>query len=336
MLARDHHFTKANSEVHMPKAGREYEQAVYTFAQTLDPSAEVLFDHYVPDRDTGTPRQCDVWINAKFGGHWPLSILVSCKDHSRKLDIGDMEKFAGEVRSTGASTGVIYSRAGFSQPALDKAKANGLSCCRIYRNEPADLPSSLFLLDQFQCTLNWQLNLIANLEALGLVIWNDLLDMDSGRKDKHHTLLDVIASAFFDKQKKSLHLAQAARRLPSDWKTDLQFQFDQSEEVVRVEVLGIWRRYRASLEAVLLHGSYCISGNSYVGEQVGPSVDTWSKHPGAGWLEITEEDFQFLGNQIVSSLCWSDVNDLKAELKEGLGPQRIAPSANDKVANSKS
>ena len=59
------------------KPGRKYEEAVYAFAKTLDPSAEVLFDHKMPDRDTGELRQCDVWINAKFAGHWPLSILIS-------------------------------------------------------------------------------------------------------------------------------------------------------------------------------------------------------------------------------------------------------------------
>ena len=60
----------------MSKPGRDFEEAVYAFANTL--KAEVLFDHQIPDRDTGELRQCDVWINAKFGEHWPLSILVSC------------------------------------------------------------------------------------------------------------------------------------------------------------------------------------------------------------------------------------------------------------------
>jgi hypothetical protein len=67
--------------------GLAFEKAVHVFANTLDSKAEVLFDHKVPDRDTGTPRQCDVWINAKFGGHWPLSILVSCKDQKKKLNV---------------------------------------------------------------------------------------------------------------------------------------------------------------------------------------------------------------------------------------------------------
>ncbi|HLO99813.1 MAG TPA: restriction endonuclease, partial [Fimbriimonas sp.] len=111
----------------MAKHGIEFEKAVYEFAKALDPKAEVLFDHKVSDRDTDTLRQCDVWINAKFGGHWPLSILISCKDHSTKLDINDIGTFLEEKRSTGASYGVIYSKSGFTKPAVEKAKVNGIA-----------------------------------------------------------------------------------------------------------------------------------------------------------------------------------------------------------------
>ena len=105
------------------KPGRKFEKAVYAFAKTLDPAAEVLFDHNVIDRDTGESRQCDVWINAKFGGHWTQSIIVSCKDHRRKLHVGDIGTFCDEKRATGATMGVIYSRTGFSKPAIQKARA---------------------------------------------------------------------------------------------------------------------------------------------------------------------------------------------------------------------
>jgi hypothetical protein len=42
------------------KPGRDFEQAVHCFVQALDPAAEVLFDHSVPDVHTNTPRQVDV------------------------------------------------------------------------------------------------------------------------------------------------------------------------------------------------------------------------------------------------------------------------------------
>ena len=35
------------------RPGREFEEAVYAFVNTLDPSAEVIYDHRVLDRDSG-------------------------------------------------------------------------------------------------------------------------------------------------------------------------------------------------------------------------------------------------------------------------------------------
>lgn len=55
---------------------------------------------------------------ARLGDHIPMSILVSCKDHSRPLDIGEAEMFAAEMRSLGATQGVLYSRSGFTLRAI--------------------------------------------------------------------------------------------------------------------------------------------------------------------------------------------------------------------------
>lgn len=158
------------------KPGRRFEEAVYAFAKTLDPAAEVLFDHRVKDRDTGEPRQCDVWINAKFAGHWPLSILVSCKDHKRRLNAGDIGAFCDEKRSTGASNGVIYSKSGFTKPAVTKAQINGISCCRLYDNEPSDPPAS-FWIEHFACKPVIQVSLFTNPTEFRLTTWNDLFNL---------------------------------------------------------------------------------------------------------------------------------------------------------------
>ncbi|MCF7956642.1 MAG: restriction endonuclease, partial [Phycisphaerae bacterium] len=126
----------------MTGSSKQFEKDVWAFANTLSTSAEVLFDHKVMDKDTGSQRQVDVWINAKLGNHIPISILVSCKNYKRKLDITHIESFIAEVHSTSASTGVIYSSSGFTKPALKKAESHGMACCRLFRNEPTDIPKS--------------------------------------------------------------------------------------------------------------------------------------------------------------------------------------------------
>ncbi len=169
---------------------REFELAVHNFASAINPSATVIFDHKVYDRDTGTPRQVDVWIETKIGGHWPISILASCKLQKRKVNISQVGTFCDEVRSTGAGYGVIYSSSGFTKSALAKAKANGLACCRLYRGEPADLPAALYFRSYLSKTMV-QLSLPSAITIDGVRTWNDLFDLPVTMGEGQTTMLDA-------------------------------------------------------------------------------------------------------------------------------------------------
>ncbi len=187
------------------RPGREFEVAVSAFLQKLDPSAEVLFDHHVCDPDTGTYRQCDAWINTSIGGHIPLTIYVSCKDSANKknkLDIGDICTFKADIDSVRASTGIIYSSVGFTQPALAKAKALNVSCCRLYRNEPADIPQSL-MFEHFSSDPVVKLVVEGTYQGSKNLTWNDLFDMTLEDKQPQN-VLDAIAEAFTEGEKNSV------------------------------------------------------------------------------------------------------------------------------------
>ena len=294
------------------RPGLEFEEAVYRFAKTLDPKAEVLFNHSVPDRDTGEPRQCDVWINAKFGGHWPLSILVSCKDHKRKLHSGNIGTFRDEVWSTGASTGVIYSRAGFTKPALRKAQANGYSCCRIYQNEPADIPASICF-EHFSCSPRIRLALLTEVPRSTLKTWQDIFILRQGES----TILDGICMAVREVEEQAVRRTRSTGAFPPDWSRDLTFLPDRYGEPIRMRVLCTWKKYRARLEATLLNGSYCLNDSSFVGSQSGPSLDTQGEHPGEAWTEVTDSDFAIPTNSVLAILYRGNV---KEALQKKLGP----------------
>lgn len=77
------------------------------FLQALDPSARVIRDVMTPDRETSLPRQRDVWIETTFGGHLPLTILVSCKRTKAKISQQEMDAFRGELMASSASLGVL-------------------------------------------------------------------------------------------------------------------------------------------------------------------------------------------------------------------------------------
>lgn len=295
------------------RIGLEFEEAVFRFAKTMDPHAQVLFDHSIPDRDTGEPRQCDVWINAKFGGHWPLSILVSCKDHKRKLHSGDIGTFRDEVRSTGASTGIIYSRSGFTQPALRKAQASGFPCCRLYHHEPADIPETIYF-EHFACSSQIRLKLIEMLPDDTAVTWNDIFAIEH----KDGTVLDNICIEIDDAERNALDQIKTTAYFPTDWELEIQLSDDRYSTSIKIRVFGHWKKYKAQMEAILLDGSYCLTDKSFQGTQFGPWIDTQSVHPGKPWTEIDETGFSMPDNRMIAILYHGNVKDA---LQEKVGPK---------------
>lgn len=305
------------------KVGYGFERAVYDFASRLDPKAEVLFDHKVPDKDTGTPRQCDVWINANFGNHIPISILISCKDHGRKLDVGDIGNFCDEVRSTRATTGVIYSRSGFTKPALEKAKANSLSCCRLYLNEPGELPESL----QMPCFLsNPRIGLVIK-SSLGIPrislgvplreIFKIPVNLPNGRTS---SVVDTILSRFYELSREAMTEAKEADRLPKEWYMEDHLGEPETEFFCTIFLSGSWKHYRSLAKATLLNGSYCLNNDSYSGWFISPPIHAYNAIPGEEWEQI-QEDTPFPKNAIIIPM----EREIRQLVVDYFGPQLSVP-----------
>jgi hypothetical protein len=270
---------------------KQFEQAVLEFTKTLDPTAKVFFNHKVLDRDTGTSRQVDVWIEAKFGGHLPISILVSCKKHKRKLDITHIDTFAAEVRATRASTGVIYSSSGFTNPALQKALSNGLSCCRLFQKEPSEIPKSLVFW-HYVCYSRLRLAIpdseIKSLMDRKIIDWGTLLMI---RTCEGNLLVDEIFREFSKGEDWAKQHSNQDCVVPQDWKGEyIVSPLEEPTFKFRLWLIGYWEIYRARLEYYTLNGSYCYTNKSYVGSVATPTVDMWGTHPGPGWEPIKREE----------------------------------------------
>jgi hypothetical protein len=307
----------------MTKRSKQFEVAVRKFVEALDPSAEVLFDHKVPDRDTGTLRQVDVWVNATYGGHIPISILVSCKDYRRKVNIAHIGTFCDEVRSTGASTGVLYSSSGFSRAALAKAKSNGLACCRLYQDEPADIPECL-ILSWYLCSPTTALELIEPLPLEGFRTWGDVFNMEVSNETGKATVLDVIADQFRQHEAEAVEASGASGQFPGDWIAEHTFKSPSGRvQTLRIRLRAHWRRFRGKVEAHLLNGSYCFSNNSFVGSQAGPAVDMLGPAPGPGWEEI-DTTSDPLPKSLGFAIRYS--GDVRGALLQGLGKELLPSS----------
>ena len=109
------------------------------------------------------------------------------------------------------------------------------------------------------------------------------------------TILDVLVKALLEEGDKiaaeiTENLSIENHRLPRNWASEVAFDLHETDRL-RIQVIGIWKLYRARTEASLLNGSYCLTDNSFKGEMVGPAIDTQGSHPGEQWELITDNDF---------------------------------------------
>ncbi len=194
------------------KKGKQFELAVHNFLSTLAPNAKVIFDHKVTDKDTGKKRQIDVWVETLIANHFPLSILISCKDYkTSKINVTHIGTFINEVRSTGASTGILYSKSGFTKPAVTKAAANGLSCCRLYDNAQPDIPD-LLAFHHFTSRPVRQFQYIESEKINDVQSWGQLYDL---KLPDGKTVYEVLEASLYKPRGK--HQNQHLSRTTSNW-----------------------------------------------------------------------------------------------------------------------
>jgi hypothetical protein len=265
-----------------------FEEAVASFLQALEPGAKVTHDVRLPDRDTGRPRQRDVWIEAMLFRNLPVNILVSCKRWSTKIDEQDMDAFIGELGSSGAHKGVVYSYAGFSGPAIEKAKARGISCCKLYENQAADIPQVLFV--PFHCctpAFCIHVNPDAMDEWGGLTFREVFGISDPDTKDQT-TALDYLLQEFSSGEQKAAIKIKKGNRLTDIWAASVQIQAPEKSEPLLLTIQGKWRFYKATLEAHLLDGSYSFTEGGFVGSQTSPWIDLKGPAPGPDWELVVD------------------------------------------------
>lgn len=297
----------------------EFEAAVASFLAALDSSAHVRPNVRLPDRHTGRPRQRDVWIETRLFGHFPVSILVSCKRYRRKLNQQDIDAFEGERQSSGAQVGVIYSYAGFGTAALEKARALGISCCRLFRNQPPDIPLELAVpcyclrsqirLDVLRVSGGWQT----------LSTYEELFRLRP--RDGHESVLDLIAATFRELDSRAVQEAKAENGVPVERADEIEIELaNKAITSVRLCIVHRWKVYRGRIEAYLISGSYSEIDRDFRGEVAFPVIDTQGEHPGPGWELLPEATPIPPGPQLRWIFSQPNVRD---RLLEALGPAEL-------------
>lgn len=316
----------------MPKPGSDFERAVQEFVRGLDPNARCLFNHRIPDRDTGRPRQVDGWIETSFLGHYPTSILISCKDHRRRLDVGAIEQFAGEIQSTGATFGIIYSRSGFTGSAIEKGRQLNISCCRLLENgtpeHPAELLVETFLVlpeyafqveqpsEKAPCDLRWPR--VGPMAVEGAVRSVPVVDG-----------LSVTCREMFDRANE-MPISVGRDDRPRDLAASLLIPAAKHHPRFRIRILLVWHWFRAKLDAYRLSGSVNQSQQTFSGTTVTPVISLTSPPAMTAWDRVAPTDLpkEKIGVTI-TPLSWPVPQTLRTLFGESLvfqdGPWRCGP-----------
>ncbi|MES2464990.1 MAG: restriction endonuclease [Armatimonadota bacterium] len=130
----------------MPKPGTNYEIIVAAIYKEFEGIADVQHNEHVPVvGGSGRTRQIDVTIRSSFAGI-PILMIVECKDHGRRADVGKVDSVIGQMADVGAVKGIVVSDSGFTTGAIDRAKQHGaVELCSVFDVENHDLKTKLAL-----------------------------------------------------------------------------------------------------------------------------------------------------------------------------------------------
>ena len=300
-----------------------FEIAVAKFAAAMDPSAVVCHNVLLPDADTGHPRQRDVIIEARICKIFPVTVLVSCKNWQSKLDEGHIDTFVGELLSSRAHKGVIYSYSGFTKPALEKAAAKGICCCRLFRNEPPEMPQSIPF-RAYACTPSLTVTLLSPPSSnVRPSKWEEVLTLDDHRNGERISVLDSILATYKSLEDHSMReLKTNPSSLPIGFTSDLEF--DPALPVLgglKIQVGCVWKTFRADINACLVNGTYSLTQNEFVGDFSFPTIDRLNTQVGPGWIRLENPPTSLEPGAILIVL--SEGTNLKIDLCDKLGPQEI-------------
>jgi Zn-dependent peptidase ImmA (M78 family) len=124
--------------------GTDFEKEVFSYLQEELKAGRL---HFVPERsaiyhqkgyhsrDRNSNIVFDIAIEVTFPGMPTPSAycLVECKDHTRKIQVDDVEAFFGKIQqvASAAAKGIIVSRSSFQPAALEYARSKGIGILRF-------------------------------------------------------------------------------------------------------------------------------------------------------------------------------------------------------------
>ena len=229
-----------------------------------------------------------------------------------------MDAFIGQLQSSGAHKGILYTITGFTRPALEKAAVHGISCCRLYQNAPADIPGALYF--SFYCfasslALGWQSTIRDDWEDIMVAELFNITDAEG------KSAMDLLIDSFWQAQELEYDKVVSKRLLPQPWKAAIEISvFGDKASPLIIKLSGIWRVYRAKVEGHLLNGTYIFDEDKFVGSQSTPSIDMRGPEPGPGWEQVKDYPEQLMPDVGIVILKGGNAREL---ILENFGSQKL-------------
>jgi hypothetical protein len=118
----------------MPKRSNTFQRLVAAVHSDLE-GWKVTESTFLRDSVTGEEREVDIVATTTIGGY-ELVLCIECRDHERAADVCWVEGMAKKHEHLSTSKLVLWSRSGFTKPAIRKAKA--LKIDTVLKGELAD------------------------------------------------------------------------------------------------------------------------------------------------------------------------------------------------------
>lgn len=105
----------------MPQRSNLFQRLALLVHEALEPDWEVTESMMLADLTTGTKREVDIVATRRVATH-QIYLSIECRDHNRAADVSWVEQMAMKHAHLPTSKLVLWSRSGFTNEALAKAK----------------------------------------------------------------------------------------------------------------------------------------------------------------------------------------------------------------------
>ena len=114
---------------------QEYQEQVYKEFRKQYPKEQILYDQKLLGRYSKVKRQIDILVKAKMTGYDAIGIFDS-KCFNKRVDVKIIDMMFGFIDDIGANFGGVVSAKGFTEGAINRARAANIDLRAIPFESP--------------------------------------------------------------------------------------------------------------------------------------------------------------------------------------------------------